>query len=99
MTLLKTLARADAELAAAGTGIPTRPQLLASGASFYMTLYDGITPSWFLDSPDPRTRELGEALEAAGQGVFVPADWERALLRAAVEEEAASRGLPSAVAS
>jgi len=97
MTLLKTLARADAELAAAGTGIPTRPQLLASGASFYMTLYDGITLDWFLTSPDPQTRELGEALMAEGLGSFVPADRERAVLRAAVEEDAARRGLPSAV--
>ena len=82
-----------------GYGPCSKLEFLAAGARFYMTLHDGITPSWFLGSPDPRTRELGEALEAAGQGVFVPADWERALLRAAVEEEAASRGLPSAVAS
>jgi hypothetical protein len=64
----------------------------------YIALYDGITLDRLLTSSDPWARQLGEALEAEGQGSFVPAGRARALLRAAVEEETSQPWPASAIA-
>jgi hypothetical protein len=74
-------------------------EFLAAGARFYMTLNNSATLEWFLASPDPQTREMGEALVAVGQGSFAPSDAERGKLRAIVSDACARRGIPASGAS
>jgi len=78
---------APAATAAGDDGPLTRTEYLAGGARILMTRFEDITLDWLLASADPGTREMGDALMAAGQGSFTPTAAERARLREAFGDD------------